>query len=220
MRADLQTLIRQLLVGLVLLACTILAWVTWHPVSTHQESRSITIQIAPPPEQVSQRWQVVSRRMIRREDAQQIREQMVAIGLQPQLISSYEQLQWHEFTDPYSYHSIADTLEAQARWQQHGVTSTILRDDTGNHLLLGRFLSSAEADGERQRLIASALPWQERREREEAVVWRLYFTPQTRKEAEVTWRLTQQHGGLDPILKRYDKPPATSTEGAVNSSGR
>jgi len=196
-------IIRQLVIALLLLACAALAWVAWNPIISQTSMRTIKMMIPPPPEQKSQRWQVVSRRMMREADAQKIKAQLAAVGLHPKVIANREQVQWTGFVDPYSYSSIAASMEAQARWQQEGITSTVLHDDAGYHLLLGRFFSSIEAEGERQRLSATSLPWRDQRHTEMAVVWRLYFTPQSKKDAEVTWRLAQQQGGVDPVMRRY-----------------
>lgn len=197
--------IRQLVVALLLIACAVLAWVAWNPVANQTSTRTIKVMIPPPPEQKTQRWQVISRRMMREADAQKIKAQLAAVGLHPKVIANREQVQWTGFVDPYSYPSVAASMEAQAHWQQEGINSTVLHDDSGYHLLLGRFFSQLEAEGERQRLSATSLAWQDQQHTEMAVVWRLYFTPQSKKDAEVTWRLAQQQGGVDPVLHRYDE---------------
>jgi len=196
-------IIRRLVVGLVLIACALLAWVAWNPVVNHDEIRTVKMMIPPPPEQKSQRWQVESRRMIRENDAQQIKRQLATRGLHPKVVASREQVQWTGFVDPYNYTSVAASMEAQARWQQKGIASTVLHDDEGYHLLLGRFFSSVEAEGQRQRLAATTLPWRDQSHTEMVVVWRLRFAPQAKKDAEITWRLAQQQGGVDPVMRRY-----------------
>ncbi len=199
--------IRRTVIVLLLASGAALAWLAWHPVTNHSETRALQISIPPPPAPRNEMWQVVSRRFIREEDARAMKERLRKLGLHPEVVASREQITWAGFSDPYSYPSTAASIEAQARWRQAGIDSTVLHDDRGYHLLLGRFSSEKEIAGQRLRLQASGLRWQTKTHTETAVVWRLRFAPAPRADAEVTWRLAQQLGGLDPLLERI--APAT-----------
>ena len=211
-------LIRRVVIVLLLIACAVLAWMAWNPILPSNGARSVRVMVPPPPERLDQRWQVVSRRMMREEDARQIKRQLAAVGLHPKVVASREQVRWTGFVDPYSYPSVAASVEAQARWRQQGVVSTVLHDDGGYHLLLGRFFSPREAEGQRRRLAATSLPWRAQSHTEMAVVWRLVFPPQSKQDAEVTWRLAQQQGGVEPVMRRY--APPVDRYAAVGSDAR
>ncbi|RMH49831.1 MAG: hypothetical protein D6682_08490 [Zetaproteobacteria bacterium] len=195
-------ILQRILIALMVAAMGALAWMAWNPVVVDRGGRTLRLAVPPPPRPAGQRWQVVSRRFLREDDARAMARRLTGLGLHPRIRADREQVEWTGFADPYSYPSTAAAIEAQARWKQAGIDSTVLHDDLGYRLLLGRFYSGKEIAGQKARLAASGLEWREERHSEERTVWRILFPPQPREEAEVTWGAAQKVGGLDPLLRR------------------
>ncbi|MDX8409141.1 MAG: hypothetical protein R8J84_03725 [Mariprofundales bacterium] len=208
-------MIRRLVVTLLLLAAVLLAWVAWNPPANEERARHFRITVPSPPEQQQQLWQVETRRLLREADAREIKRRLLAHGLMPTIVAAQEQVSWTLFTDAYSYANPAQTLEAQARWKQHGIDAVLMHDDGGYHLQLAREVSPTAIIGTRQKLAASKLAWRDETRVKLSTVWRLQFPPQSKDDAEITWRVLQQQGMLDPVMH----PLASSILPAMTQDG-
>jgi len=195
-------LISRITITLILLAAALLAWEAWHPPISHTPYRTFRIAIAPPPAMAHQLWQVTTRPFLQQSDAQQARQRLIRLGFSPVIVSTSRVLQWTRFWDPHIYHDPAQALEATALWKQHGIQAEQRHDQTGYHLQLGKEYDPMATAGVAHRLSTSGLDFRQQTTSAMTKVWHLRFPPQSKDDADITWRVVQKQGMLDPVLEK------------------
>ncbi|MDX8406003.1 MAG: hypothetical protein R8K50_07620 [Mariprofundus sp.] len=180
-----------------------LAWFFWQQpavVGVHKVVH-MPLPVQAGAEQVTEKWRVVTRRMVTRPAVEALTQRLFALGLAPVTLNSQEEVTLHAFDDAmiYDTRSAAD-LAAQA-WQVKGMEVNIIEVNATTYLIgLGRLYQDENAELLQQDLQKTGMPYRYQRRSVKLPAWRFTFPPLGRVEAQQLWQRLTDTGVAMPVL--------------------
>lgn len=180
-----------------------LAWLAWNPPPAPPLS---VVRIAiPQPGHEARRWRVVTHRFVWKKGADAMRARLLALGIEPIVISRREDVEVHAFDDPRLFADRNKASRIAEDWRKLGVEAAVIEveDEAGNsayRVALGRFYLDAYAREQARLLDGTGMPYRYERRTMRLRTWRFATPALTRAEAERIWKALVETGLGEPRL--------------------
>jgi len=148
-----------------------------------------------------QLWRVITHRVMSKEGITALQKRLRAIGLNPLIIRSMEDMTMHSFDDAVLFKSHRQAQAIAEFWQQHDIETNIIKAAKGVYLLgLGRLYQVKYAEGMQKKLDQIGRKYRYQKRRVPIPVIRFTFPPDSKQEAEKLWKKLNVTGVMMPVL--------------------